>query len=59
MAGLVVCDVVLAVVGEPIYGPAGLVAAIRDAVPGQTVKIEIFRDGQRLTFEATLIARTE
>ncbi|NDB26690.1 MAG: PDZ domain-containing protein [Actinobacteria bacterium] len=58
-AGILVDDVVLAVDGEPIDGQAGLVAAIRDAVPGQTVKIEIFRDGERLTFEATLIARTE
>ena len=57
-AGIVVDDVVLAVDGEPIDGQAGLVAAIRDAVPGQTVKIEIFRDGKRLTFEATLIARS-
>jgi S1-C subfamily serine protease len=52
-------DVVLAVDGEPIDGQAGLVAAIRDAEPGQTVKIEIFRDGERLVFEATLIARSE
>ena len=58
-AGILIDDVVLAVDGEPIDGQAGLVAAIRDAVPGQTVKIEIFRDGQRLSFEATLIARTE
>ncbi|NBS84293.1 MAG: PDZ domain-containing protein [Verrucomicrobia bacterium] len=58
-AGILIDDVVLAVDGEPIDGQAGLVAAIRDAEPGQTVKIEIFRDGERLTFEATLIARTE
>ena len=58
-AGIVIDDVVLAVDGEPIDGQAGLVAAIRDAEPGQTVKIEIFRDGERLVFEATLIARSE
>ncbi|MDA0286517.1 MAG: trypsin-like peptidase domain-containing protein [Actinobacteria bacterium] len=58
-AGILVDDVVLAVDGEPIDGQAGLVAAIRDAVPGQTVKIEIFREGTRLSFEATLIARSE
>ena len=58
-AGILVDDVVLAVDGEPIDGQAGLVAAIRDAVPGQTVKIEIFRDGKRLSFDATLIARSE
>lgn len=58
-AGILVDDVVLAVDGEPIDGQAGLVAAIRDAVPGQIVKIEIFRDGKRLSFDATLIARSE
>ena len=58
-AGIMIDDVVLAVDGEPIDGQAGLVAAIRDAEPGQTVKIEIFRDEKRLVFEATLIARSE
>ena len=58
-AGILIDDVVLAVDGEPIDGQAGLVAAIRDAEPGQTVKIEIFRDGERLVFEANLIARSE
>ena len=56
-AGIVVNDIVLSVDGEPIDGQAGLVAAIRDAVPGQKVKIEISRDGERMTFEATLVAR--
>ena len=58
-AGILIDDVVLAVDGEPIDGQAGLVAAIRDAEPGQTVKIEIFRHVERLVFEATLIARSE
>jgi len=57
-AGIVVNDIVLSVDGEPIDGQAGLVAAIRDAVPGQKVKIEISRGGERMTFEATLAART-
>ena len=57
-AGILVNDIVLSVDGEPIDGQAGLVAAIRDAVPGQKVKIEISRDGERMTFEATLVART-
>lgn len=57
-AGIVADDVVLAVDGEPIDGQAGLVAAIRDAEPGQTVKIEILRGGKRLTFEATLVERS-
>ena len=58
-AGILIDDVVLAVDGEPIDGQAGLVAAISDAEPGQTVKIEIFRGWERLVFEATLIARSE
>jgi len=57
-AGILVNDIVLSVDGEPIDGQAGLVASIRDAVPGQIVKIEISRDGKRMTFEATLVART-
>ncbi len=57
-AGILVKDIVLSVDGEPIDGQAGLVAAIRDAVPGQIVKIEISRDGKRMTFEATLVSRT-
>ena len=57
-AGILVNDIVLSVDGEPIDGQAVLVAAIRDAVPGQIVKIEISRDGERKTFEATLVART-
>mgnify|MGYP001600044108 CR=1 FL=1 len=58
IAGIREGDIVLSVDGEPIDGQAGLVAAIRDASPGQTVKIEISRDGERLTFDATLVART-
>ncbi len=57
-AWILVKDIVLSVDGEPIDGQAGLVAAIRDAVPGQIVKIEISRDGKRMTFEATLVSRT-
>lgn len=58
LAGIVVDDIVLSVDGEPIDGQAGLVAAIRDAVPGQTVKIEISRNGKRMTFSATLVSRS-
>jgi putative serine protease PepD len=34
------------------------VAAIRDASPGQTVEIELLRDGKRMTVKAKLVART-
>ena len=57
LAGIQQDDIVLSVDGEPIDGQAGLVAAIRDAAPGQTVKIEILRGAKRLTVEATLVAR--
>jgi putative serine protease PepD len=57
LAGIQQDDIVLSVDGEPIDGQAGLVAAIRDAAPGQTVEIEILRGAKRLTVKATLVAR--
>ena len=59
LAGIQEEDIVLSVDGEPIDGQAGLVAAIRDAAPGQTVEIEILRDAKRLTVKATLVARDQ
>lgn len=56
-AGINVGDIVLAVDGEPVNGQAGLVAAIRDRSPGDTISIELVRDGQRVTLSATLVAR--
>ena len=58
-AGIRQDDIVLSVDGEPIDGQAGLVAAIRDAAPGQTVEIEILRGSARLTVKATLVARVQ
>lgn len=58
LAGIRENDIVLSVDGEPIDGQAGLVAAIRDASPGQTVEIELLRDGTRLSVKAKLVART-
>ena len=57
VAGVKVDDVVLSVNGEPITGQAGLVAAIRDRSPGDSVDIEILRGGERVTVTATLVAR--
>jgi len=34
-----------------------LVAAIRDRSPGDSVSIELVRNGERLTLTATLVAR--
>ena len=59
LAGIQQDDIVLSVDGEPIDGQAGLVAAIRDAAPGQTVEIEILRDAERLIVKATLVARDQ
>ena len=59
LAGIQEDDIVLSVDGEPIEGQAGLVAAIRDAAPGQTVEIEILRGVNRLTVKATLVARDQ
>jgi len=56
-AGILEGDVVLAVDGEPVNGQAGLVAAIRDRNPGDTIEIDLVRDGERLTVSATLVAR--
>jgi len=56
-AGLLVGDIVLAVDGEPVNGQAGLVAAIRDRNPGDTISIDLVRDGERLSVTATLVAR--
>ena len=58
-AGIKKGDVVLSVDGEPIYSPVVLATVIREANPGQTVKIEIFRDGKRIVLKATLVARSE
>jgi S1-C subfamily serine protease len=56
-AGILVGDIVLAVDGEPVNGQAGLVAAIRDRNPGDTISIDLVRDGERLSVTATLVAR--
>ncbi len=58
-AGVLIGDIVLAVDGEPVNGQAGLVAAIRDRNPGDTIGIELVRDGERLTVSATLVARPQ
>ena len=56
-AGIKVDDIVLAVDSEPVNGQAGLVAAIRDRSPGDTITIDLVRDGERLSVSATLVAR--
>lgn len=58
-AGVFIGDIVLAVDGEPVNGQAGLVAAIRDRIPGDSISIDLVRDGQRLTVSAVLVARPQ
>jgi serine protease Do len=50
-------DVVIAVDGVTITGDAGLVATIRDLSPGDTVRVDLVRDGNARTVTATLGAR--
>lgn len=50
-------DVVIAVDGSPVDGQSAFVAAIRDKSPGDSIDIEVLRDGRRLTLTATLAER--
>ena len=59
LAGIRVGDIVLAVDGEPVNGQAGLVAAIRDRNPGDLISIDLVRTGERLSVNATLVARPQ
>jgi S1-C subfamily serine protease len=58
-AGFRAGDVVVAVEGNSINGTLGLIAAIRDRSPGDVVRIEILRDGERSTLTATLEVRPD
>jgi S1-C subfamily serine protease len=57
LAGMEVNDVVIEADGSPVDGQPALVAAIRDKSPGDTIKIDVLRDGERITLTATLIER--
>ncbi len=58
-AGLQVGDIVLEVEDSPINGQVGLVAAIHDASPGDSVSIKIERNGEMKTVTATLTERPD
>jgi putative serine protease PepD len=58
-AGIAADDIVIEVDGTPINGGAGLVAAIRDREPGDTISITVLREGELLELEATLVVRPE
>jgi S1-C subfamily serine protease len=57
LAGMQVDDVVIQADGSPVDGQPALVAAIRDKSPGDIIKIDVLRDGERITLTATLIER--
>ncbi|MEY3071587.1 MAG: hypothetical protein RL473_1694 [Actinomycetota bacterium] len=57
LAGMEVDDVVIEADGSPVDGQPALVAAIRDKSPGDSIKIDVLRDGERITLTAKLIER--
>lgn len=56
-AGLRAGDIVVSIDGAPIDGSAGLIAAIRDRMPGETVALDVIREGQPTSLSATLVER--
>ncbi|MBU3703319.1 MAG: serine protease, partial [Ilumatobacteraceae bacterium] len=56
-AGIAEGDVVVAINGRPIAGRTGMIAVVRDAQPGDTIKIKIERNGKTVVLSATLVAR--
>ena len=56
-AGIQIGDVVVAADGSPVDGQPAFIAAIRDHSPGDSIDIEVLRDGRRITLTATLVDR--
>lgn len=56
-AGVEVGDAIVGVDGVTITGPAGLMATIRDAGPGDEVQLDIRRGGRERSLTATLAER--
>ena len=56
-AGIEEGDVVLAINDVPITGRTGMIAVVRDAQPGDTIKIKVERGGKTVTLTATLVER--
>ncbi|MGI9643924.1 MAG: S1C family serine protease, partial [Ilumatobacteraceae bacterium] len=55
--GVAADDLIVAVDGAPTDGTTGLIAAIRDRQPGDSVTLTIIRDGEELELEVTLTSR--
>lgn len=58
-AGIVAGDVVVAVDAQSVQSITDLVGRIRSYMPGETVVLDIIRDGEVITVEATLDVRIE
>lgn len=56
-AGIKEGDVVVAINGRPIAGRTGMIAAVRDAQPGDEITIKVERGGKTVTLSATLVER--
>ncbi len=56
-AGIKSGDVVVAINDVPIAGRTGMIAVVRDAQPGDTIKIKVEREGKAVTLSATLVER--
>ena len=56
-AGIEIGDVVVAADGSPVDGQPAFIAAIRDHSPGDSIDIEVLRNGKRITLTATLVDR--
>lgn len=59
VAGIREDDVVVAIDGVDVTGPAGLIGAIRDAAPGAEITLTLVRDRASLDVTATLVPRPE
>jgi len=53
-AGIKAGDIIVAIDGQQTAGASAAIAAIRAHKPGETVTVTVLRNGQRLTFHATL-----
>jgi S1-C subfamily serine protease len=58
-AGVRTGDVVIAVDDTAIDGSSGLIATIRDHEPGESLTLELLRDGEQVSVDVELIARPQ
>ena len=58
-AGVQVGDIILRVAGTPVVSPNSMIRVIGNITPGQTVVLEVLRDGERKTFRVRLIRKAD